>query len=354
MSAEQDERVAPRRSRRPAQTGVTIEDVAAAAGVSRQTVTRAMNDMAGISTATKARVLAAAKDLRYRPSRFGRGLARAAHDTLGLVVSDLTNPYYPEFASAIVRYAGELGWSVVLVDTHPGGRVDQPPGAASRVLASLARQVDVVVGYLCPRRTWEDELAGLPVVTVDPPVGRAGEGDGVVRLSPSAALAVAADHLAASGVRSAVALDVSTAEWPTGRAVMVREALAGRGIDTRIDTVAGQGVAAGREAVAGMLRRGDLPDAVVGWNDMVAVGALSALQEARVDVPGRVRVLGIDGLPLGAYVTPALSTLAVDMDEVARHAVELALSVVRGVEGPLGDRERHRTVEHVFLPRGSA
>lgn len=353
MTAEQDESAPPRRQRRSTQAGATIEDVAAAAGVSRQTVTRAMNDMTGISEQTKARVLAAAKGLRYRPSRFGRGLARAAHDTLGLVVSDLTNPYYPEFASAIVRYAGERGWSVVLVDTHPGGGDAAPPaGHASRVLTSLARQVDVVVGYLGPRETWEDELAGVPVVTVDPPVRGRGDGDGVVRLDPAAALADAAAHLAVTGARTAVAVDISTADWPTGRAVLVRDAFAARGISTRIDPGTGQGVAAGRDAVARLLAHGELPDVLVGWNDMVAVGALSALHEAGVDVPGRVRVLGIDGLALGAYVTPALSTLSVDMDEVARHAVELALAVVRG-EGDAGGGP-HRTVGHVFLPRGSA
>lgn len=349
MTAEQDGRAASRRPRRATQAGATIDDVAAAAGVSRQTVTRATNDMAGISADTKARVLAAAKELRYRPSRFGRGLARAAHDTLGLVVSDLTNPYYPEFASAIVRYAGERGWSVVLVDTDPGGEV-AAAGPPSHLLASLGRQVDVVVGYLGPRATWEDELAGLPVVTVDPPPTEDGDGNGVVRLDPAAALAEAAAHLVAAGARTAVALDVSTADRPTGRAVLVRDALAARGIATRIDAGAGQGVAAGREAVARMTARGDLPDVVVGWNDMVAVGVLSALHAAGVDVPGRVRVLGIDGVPLGAYVTPALSTLAVDMDEVARHAVELALSVVRGQQDPRGGL---RTVEHVFVPRAS-
>ena len=85
---------APDRPRRPGGRA-TIIDVAAAAGVSRQTVTRAMNGMSGISAATKDRVLQAAAALDYRPSRFGRGLVTGGDHQLGLVVNDLRNPYAP-------------------------------------------------------------------------------------------------------------------------------------------------------------------------------------------------------------------------------------------------------------------
>ena len=81
----------------------TIIDVAARAGVSRQTVSRAMNDLPGISAATRDRVLAAAKELNYRPSRFGRGLVEQGPPTLGLVVGSLSNSYYAELGAAVVR-----------------------------------------------------------------------------------------------------------------------------------------------------------------------------------------------------------------------------------------------------------
>ena len=104
----------------------TINDVAAAAGVSRQTVTRAMNAMPGIMPATKDRVLAAAQRLRYRPSRFGRGLVKAEHRTLGLVLDDLTNPFYPELASAVIGAAGRAG-----LERGPGRHDRTPPTARS-------------------------------------------------------------------------------------------------------------------------------------------------------------------------------------------------------------------------------
>src|SRR5699024_1704759 len=99
-----------------ARSRVTITDVAAAAGVSRQTVTRAMNDMAEIAPATRTRVLQVARELRYRPSRVGREMVRGQRRTIGLMVHSLVNPYFPELASATVGAAARRGWNVVLAD----------------------------------------------------------------------------------------------------------------------------------------------------------------------------------------------------------------------------------------------
>jgi LacI family transcriptional regulator len=92
----------------------TINDVARAAGVSRQTVTRALNDMADVSAATRERVITAAQALNYRPNRAAQGLVRGREVAVGLVVSDLRNPYYPELASELTRKAASRGGRVVL------------------------------------------------------------------------------------------------------------------------------------------------------------------------------------------------------------------------------------------------
>lgn len=346
MTADQGERV-EERVRRARRSAATIEDVAAAAGVSRQTVTRAMNDMDGISVATKARVLAAAKELNYRPSRFGRGLARATHDTLGLVVSDLANPYYPEFAAATVRYAGELGWNVVLVDTVYA--TDH-----QRLLVDLASQVDAVIGYLGPTDLWVDALAGMTVVTVDPaPNGRAAGVPGVhaVRLDPRAAVRDAAAHLVRAGTRTAVVLDADRPGRSNERGELIASTLRDAGIVVEVLHAGGQDVETARTATLDLLGRG-LPDAVFAWNDILAVGALATLVEQGVSLPGDVRLLGVDGLSLGTFVTPQLTTLAVDMHEVARQAVDVAVGALK--DASAGRESQTRWVEHVFTPRGTA
>lgn len=333
-----------RRARRSTRVGATIEDVAGAAGVSRQTVTRAMNDMAGISAATKDRVLSAAKELNYRPSRFGRGLARATHDTLGLVVSDLANPYAPEFAAATVRYAGELGWNVVLVDTvHAKDR--------GRLLADLASQVDAVIGYLGAPDVWADALAGMTVVAVDPGPGALPPGTHTVSLDPRAALRGAGAHLAAVGVRDVVVLDGDRDGRPGDRARLIADALENEGMTVRFLGAGGQEVEAGRAATRRIIEDG-VPDAVFAWNDILAVGALSTFTEHGIAVPDRVKVVGIDGLSLGTFVTPQLTTLAADRHEVARHAVDLAVAALDPANPSTGAVARR--VEHVFTPRASA
>ena len=181
--------------RRPA----TINDVAAAAGVSRQTVTRAMNAMPGISAETRDRVLAAARELSYRPSRFGRGLVKADHRMLGLVLDDLTNPFYPQLASAVTGAAAAAGWNVVLTDmTHAADR--------ETLLADLSRQVDAVIGYLRLDPDIQSRLfAGVPVVEIDPTRRQPLHGAVTFDLRP--AMRDLVRHLAGQGVRRPLMVD---------------------------------------------------------------------------------------------------------------------------------------------------
>src|SRR5689334_5904010 len=96
---------------------VTIHDVARSAGVSRQTVSRALNGKDEIERSTKQRVLDAARELGYRPSRFARGLVRQDTTTIGLVIPDLRNPFFTEVAASALEAARARGWHVVVYDT---------------------------------------------------------------------------------------------------------------------------------------------------------------------------------------------------------------------------------------------
>src|SRR6478609_6947533 len=120
----------------------TILDVAAAAGVSRQTVTRAMNDMAGISRETRERVQGLAAEMGYTPSRFAKGLVQGSRTSVGLAIPDLTNPYFPAFASSVVELATQRGWHIVVDDYGHGGRTGLD------AVEHLAPHVDAVIGYL--------------------------------------------------------------------------------------------------------------------------------------------------------------------------------------------------------------
>ncbi|MFD2341272.1 LacI family transcriptional regulator [Clavibacter tessellarius] len=322
----------------------TIHDVASAAGVSRQTVTRAMNGMPGISEETKRRVLDAADQLAYRPSRFGRGLVTGGDHQLGLVVDDLRNPWSPELASAVVRVAAARGWNVSLADVGLAADSD-------RMVQALGAQTDAVIGTLGSRAgEWIARLGSVPVVELDPhgePVRAA------VLLDPSDAIDALADHLRAAGVTHPVVLDAAVAAGPSARATSLVRAFEARGMDVSVVRASAPTAEAAAEATERIVARPRTADAIVAFNDVCALGVLSACRRAGVDVPGDVRVVGIDGLSLGRLLAPTLTTLAVDLDELARHALDLAVAMIAG-ELPRSGPEVVRTVRHQLVVRESA
>lgn len=138
---------------------ITIEDVAQAAGVSRQTVTRAMNDMAEIRSETRQRVLEAAEALGYRPSRFASNLAsRQRSHAIGLVIASFRNPYYTELAAEVLDVATARGWQVVVCSREQGTDLE--------LISTLAGQVDAIFGYFVApdQASLAAAARGVPVV----------------------------------------------------------------------------------------------------------------------------------------------------------------------------------------------
>ena len=174
-----------------------IMDVAARAGVSRQTVTRAMNDMDGINQATKQRVLEAARELHYRPSRFGRGLVTQGTPTLGLVIVDLTNSFWAELASCVLDEASERGWTVLIAESSHDVRA---------AIAELLEHVDAVFGLIdLPEDELDSTFGPLPLVLFDAiPLESRHAG---IRLDFAAAMDDAVAHLRDRGRRHIAMLD---------------------------------------------------------------------------------------------------------------------------------------------------
>ncbi len=326
---------------------VTITDVAAAAGVSRQTVTRAMNGMTQIAPSTRARVLAVARELRYRPSRSGRDLVRGQRRTVGLVVHSLINPYYPELASAVVAAAARRGWNVVLSDTRLRHQSED-------LLAELAGQVDVVVGYVTDDQYREGTNA-VPVVTISDEPGIA---DATVRLDIASAMADLAEHWVGAGVRNPVFVGPGDSG---GRVGAFTSAMAAHGVDVRryrLNGVDGSALSDGSKAARALMADGAANDAnrapvdaVLAFNDIVACGLLKGFRAIGVDVPGQVRVAGIDGLSLGTVVSPELTTLHMDLEQVAEQAVSLALAAF---DHDLDQHGSIRSVKFQLVVRESA
>ncbi|MEE1649719.1 LacI family DNA-binding transcriptional regulator [Brachybacterium sp. J144] len=321
----------------------TIIDVAALAGVSRQTVSRAINDMPGISGATRQRVLDAAEQLNYRPSRFGRGLVAAGPPTLGLLVDDLANAYFPEIARAVVRAATARGWNVLVVETATGD--------AAEIGRDLVHRVDALVGYGLPDRAGHEVPDRMPLVRLDVPAE--GDAAGVLYATAEGFAALAA-HLAATGTRTAAVLDSEHDGGGSVRARRLLEALDGS-IAASILPIGPEPTVAARAAqqVDTALALDPLPEVLIGWNDAHALATLKALRVRGVDVPGRMRVVGIDGLALGTLLSPELTSIGVDIDLVAQHAVDLVDGMFEG-RLPMSGEQVRRSVPYRLILRETA
>jgi DNA-binding LacI/PurR family transcriptional regulator len=326
-----------------------IVDVAKMAGVSRQTVTRAVNDMDGISSETKARVLAAAKTLGYRPSRFGRGLVNNGTPSLGLVITDLTNPYFAYLASSIAKLATQHGWALLLMENSPSDV------GSNRRLREFSLQVDAVIGYLdMNAEIINDTFRDMPVVTLNDELKHGWWASVEIDFDPG--MHSVLEHLRSNGRHRVVMVDRPVDGGPSARARSYKRQSALVGIEADIFSADADGLAEiemGRIVADNLLARHELPDAVICYNDAVAIGLLKRFQLAGLAVPQDCAIVGIDGLAIGTLVTPELTTLSLDVSEVADSAVDMILAMVESPH-PMSEDDMRRTVSNSLVLRGSA
>ncbi|MEV7324782.1 LacI family DNA-binding transcriptional regulator [Streptomyces sp. NPDC093970] len=306
---------------------VTIDDVAEAAGVSRQTVSRALNDKGEIGASTKQRVLDAALELGYRPSRFARGLVRQDTISVGLVIPDLLNPFFTEVAAAALEAARANGWHVVVYDT--GDRAEEERAT----LEVISTQVDAVVGYLSLPEDEIDKLTrGLPVVLIDRE--HRTERFRSIRIDGESGVHAAIRHLADAGHRHIGMLDHAERSRPSIRHEWFDTAMAACALDASAVARADQSVEGGESALEDLLARHPDLTAVFTFNDIIAIGALRGARRLGRRVPRDLAVIGFDGLQLGTLVEPPLTTVALDTRRLGVLAVDQAARLLTG-SGPL-------------------
>lgn len=307
---------------------VTIHDVARSAGVSRQTVSRALNDKDEIDSATKQRVLDAARELGYRPSRFARGLVRQDTTTIGLVIPDLLNPFFTEVAAAALEAARARGWHVVVYDT--ADRAEEEFGT----LQVIASQVDAVVGYFsCSEHDLERFTRGLPVVLIGREHHTAGFSS--IRIDGEEGVRAAVAHLVAAGHEHIGMLDHDGRAEPSIRREWFAAAAAAHGIDAGMVVGSAQSADGGGAALGTLLADHPEVTAVFTFNDIIAIGALREARRLGRSVPGDLAVIGFDGLQLGTLVEPPLSSVALDTRKLGALAIDQVARLLTGMD-PLG------------------
>jgi DNA-binding LacI/PurR family transcriptional regulator len=309
--------------------------VARHAGVSQATVSIVLNGTTTpirVSPATRSRVLAAADSLGYVPNHAAASLRRQRTRSITFINPSPDNPYFAEVVAAAQAAAETAGYSisVAAIPTRE---------AAVHILAHLNAGTSdgVIVGSRDPRVLAELAPAirrGLAVVALqydgeDPHVS-------VIRTDREAGGYLATCHLLALGHRRIGHLTDGSAyaRRPGERTAGYRRALAEAGLEARSEwSVAGANTLAGGDASMRELlaSAGDeRPTAVFAFNDQMAIGALHALRTSGLRVPEDMAVVGFDGIGLGAFTTPELTTIEQPRAEVGRRAVELVLDSLDG------------------------
>jgi len=306
----------------------TIADVARVAGVSRQTVSRAINDKGEISDDTRERVLAAVREMGYRPSSLARGLKTSRSGLLGLVVPDIANPFFAETARGATEAASDDGYTVLLCNTdeHP-----EREGAILRQLEGQRVEGIVLISSRLSDGQLDQVLSGwVPTVLVNREWQTA-PGRGSVVTDERRAMGAAVDHLVERGHRR-IGFVGCTARSRSGRERQRGFLDACRRWDIEVDDAwcceCAPYVDAGREAALGLLSGRPELSALLCYNDLVAVGAVQACRRLGLAVPDDCAIVGWDDIALARYLSPPLTTLDMPKAQSGAEAVALLTRMI--------------------------
>lgn len=310
----------------------TISDVAKLAGVSPATVSRVLNGTSEVSPARAERVRQAVAELSYVPFSPARALRRQLTDVWAVIVADIENPFFTSVVRGIEDGARERGVRVVLCNAD-----EDPAREAEYIEVALAERMSGVIIAASGSQLNLDALIerGVPVVGIDrrPADARVD----VVLADNNSGAFQATSHLIERGAKRIACITgprrISTA---SERLAGYRRALIGakrpfdRGLVLREDFRPGGGA----KAVAELFKGRKRPDGLFVANNQMTIGALGALADMGIDIPGDVAVVGYDDAPWATLIRPPLTVVAQPTYEIGRTAAELLATARARKDGP--------------------
>ena len=307
-------------TRRSGYMAVLMMDVARRAGVSVTTVSHVMNQTREIAPQTRARVLAAIEELGYYKNSSARLLVRGHSDTIGLIISDIENPFLPELVKSFERAATAAGLELLLGMTNYEQK--KAEAAVRRMIESRVRGVAVMTSQLDGQLIDRLTQAEVPVVLLDSP--KCGRLRGAISIDYAAGILPTVEHLYQLGHTNVALLHgplhlVSAARYFE----QLREAIADSGMKL-VGAVEGdgrpEGGARGAQVLLGLRRP---PTAILCGNDLTAIGAMGMAVRMGRSVPGDLSIIGCDDIAMASYSQPTLSTVRIPRDAMGHEAFRL-------------------------------
>ena len=319
---------------------MTLEEVARRARVSAATVSRVLNNGASVKSSTRARVLRVMQELRYSPNLHAQSLAGGRSRSIGVIVSNIENPFFLDVYKIVEAGAHAAGYEVVMANTDYSSErlvtsIRLMLGRRLAGLAAIVSEMDTAV---------IQELSGqrIPVVFYD--VGTPGRNITNIRVDYRGGMAKLTSYLYGLGHRRVGYIGHHAALGPIHeRLQSLRDATArypGLEVETATDADSLEG---GRRAARVLLARSPRATALVCVNDVMAVGALRELRTRGLNVPDDVSVTGFDNVTLAQFALPALTTVHIPREQIGRTVCDC---LMRGDVA----REQEREQEHVVEP----
>src|SRR6185369_6237331 len=305
---------------------VTLEDIARALNVSKMTVSRAINNHPEISSETRARILATAQKMKYRPNQFARALMTKQSYLIGIVVPDLMHSYFAEICRGVEAHARPVGYQNLIcsTDEEPRKEMDEIEALLSRtdglIVASALSASDVKF-Y---KRLISD---GAKIVLIDRVLD--GLRCSAVTTDDVQVGTLATEHLIKLGHRKIGHLrgpDVSTA---LKRLQGYREAMSKAKLKALVRDC-GFTETDGYAAMQKWIAAGDLPSAIFAANDPAAIGAMAAMSDAGLRVPDDVAFVGAGSVHYGDMLRVPLTTVSWSKAEMGQVAASLLLDLIDG------------------------
>jgi len=310
---------------------MNLEHVARRARVSTATVSRVLNNAGVVRVSTRQRVMQAIEELRYHPNLHARSLAGGRSGTIGVIVSNLENPFFFDIYKTVERGAHARGYEVLIANTDY--RAEQLVASVRLMIGRRVEGLAAVVSEMDPELIRELAESRMPVVFYD--VG-APRGNIVnIRVNYARGIERIVDHLFGLGHRRLGFIGHHATLGPLGERVRAAMDAVGRYPSIEVRAAAGgDTLEGGRQAAQELLGSGYRPTALICVNDITAVGALQALRSQGIQVPRDMSVTGFDNIALSEFCYPGLTTVDIPRQRIGRIICE---SLIPAAESEAGN-----------------
>lgn len=308
----------------------TIYDVAKEAGVAPSTVSYVLNNTKNVKKATRQKVLDAVKKLNYTPNHIARSLKTKTTSTIGIVIPDISNPFFSELTRGIEDIANQYDYTVIICNT------DENQKKEKKYLNTLiSKGIDGLI-FVGTGKYKIKKGKDLPTVLVDRYVDIGFRNYGYVAFDNIEGSYIATSYLVQKGFKEiTLLLGPIYLNTYMDRLKGYKKALLENKIDfnkTLIHVVSEQHISieGGFNKVKELIKESKITDAIFATNDLMAIGAIKALQENNIRVPEDIKVIGFDDIYPSALITPSLTTISQPTYKMGQKAMKMLYGIISG------------------------